>query len=120
MNGFMKRHSTPDWTLVALITKRGSSGMSCSVAPLNRCSSYAAALRSLTLPGNRTPVMMESASMVSPARPRSGVTTSGTKSALSRAGSKLSLPHFNASTPAVMEPPETLEIRFMLLSRPVS
>ncbi len=81
MNGFMKRHSTPDWTLVALITKRGSSGMFCSVAPWNRCSSYADAMRSLMLPGSNTPKTTESKSMVSPARPRSGVTTSGTKSA---------------------------------------
>ena len=55
--------------------------------------------------------------MVSLASPRKGSTTCGTKSFLSFAGSKLSLLHVNASTPAVIEPPDTLEIR---LRRPSS
>ncbi len=38
--------------------------------------------------------------------------TSGTKSAWSLAGSKLSCRHRSASTAAVIEPPETLDTRW--------
>jgi hypothetical protein len=37
MNGFEKRQSAPDWRLVALMTNRGSSGRSWSVAEPKRC-----------------------------------------------------------------------------------
>src|SRR6266705_2878873 len=36
MYGFENRQSAPDWAFVALITNRGASGKSCSVACLKR------------------------------------------------------------------------------------
>jgi len=58
--------------------------------------------------------------MVSLAIARSGATTSGTKSVLRLPDLKLSLSHFSPSTPAVIDPPDTLEIRFIVPSRSAS
>ena len=54
--------------------------------------------------------MTASASIVSLAMARSGRTTFATKSFVRVAGSKLSSRHFKPSRPAVIEPPDTLEI----------
>ena len=65
-------------------------------------------------------MMMASASMVSPASRRNGVTTCGTKSSFSRAGSKLNFRHARPSMPPMIEPPETVDTRLTVPSRPVS
>jgi hypothetical protein len=75
-------------------------------------------MRSPMLPGNSAPRMTDSASMVTPAKARSGSTSLGTKSPATL--SNLRLRQASANWPAVIEPPETLDIRLMLLSSPVS
>jgi hypothetical protein len=116
----MKCHSTQDWTLAALITKRGSSGRSCSVAPWNSMASYAPDTRSLMRPGSRLPTTTAFTSTVLLAIARSGRTIFHTKSLLRLSGSKLSSPHFKPSRPAVIEPPDTLEILLIPPSRRAS
>ena len=55
--------------------------------------------------------MMAPASMVRPARPRMGSTTSAWNAFATPAPSKARRLHLSPSTPAVIEPPETLETR---------
>jgi hypothetical protein len=119
MYGFEKRQSTADWRLVALMTKRGSSGRSWSVRSPKRCFLYEAATFSPTEPGVTIPRKIPEKSIVSPARRLSGPTTRSTNwgagpAAKSRSG------HATASCPAAIEPPETLETRSSRESQPAS
>ena len=77
-------------------------------------------MRSPTLPGNSAPRMTDSASIVTPAKARSGSTNLGMKSLLTLSGLKLRLRQARANWPAVIDPPETLDIRLMFFSSPVS
>ena len=73
-------------------------------------------MRSPIVPGSRMPPITPVTSSVWSARRRIGSTTWGTKSSLAAAGRKLSWPHLRPSSPAVIEPPETLEIRLTVPS----
>ena len=115
MYGFAKRQSTPDWRFVALKTKRGLSGRSCSVARSNRCFRYAAAIFSpIVTPGVIRPSAIAGKSIVFPASLRSGSTTSAWKPWATPRSSKASFGQASPSTPAVIEPPETLDTRSSL------
>ena len=112
MYGFAKRQSTPDWRFVALKTKRGLSGRSCSVALSKRCFRYALATFSpIVTPGVIRPSAIAGKSIVLPAILRSGSTSSASNSRATPPSSKPSFGHASPSTPAVIEPPETLDTR---------
>jgi hypothetical protein len=94
---------------VALMTNRGSSGKSWSVRSPKRISLYRLMMRSLTVPFPKMPPSTALASIVVLAIFRSGPTTC-CRNAVARSVAA-SLGQASASTPAVIEPPETLEMR---------
>src|SRR6187402_511528 len=111
MNGFENRQRTPDWRFVALKTKRGRSGRSCSVASPKRCRAYEPASRSPMLPGRSAPRRTTGMSTVRPASPRTGSTIAATNARATPCSSRSSRDQPCPSAPAVIEPPETLETR---------
>jgi hypothetical protein len=118
---FVNRNRLAVCTLVAQNTNRGTSGRSCNVASPNRTFLYCFVTRSeADTPGRRAPTTTDDTSIDVPAIFRSGSTTSDRKLVAMPAASKPRLRQASASTPAVMDPPETLEILVSFGSQPIS
>ena len=112
MYGFENRHSAPVCTFVALMTNRGPSGRSCSVASPKRCLRYAPATLSEIVPGSRMPPKTEPLSIV--CRRELAQRLDELLVEVGRDAVRVELqlrPVQRRASPAVIDPPDTLETR---------
>src|ERR1700722_19953178 len=104
---------------VVLNVKRGWSGRSCMVAEPNRARRYHPARASAGVLPGIAPENTLGTSMLLPARSNRGWAT-GSSEAATPSDPKSSSDHLVASTPAVIDPPETDDTRALTESKPAS